>query len=92
MRTTLAFLGVAVPALLFLGWNLGWYNIVRGSSTITHSRTEADTSLPPATDNTPGHRTANGNENDNVNFMQPDTTVPIPRPYLRSQEGPSFPR
>ena len=90
MRTTLAFLGVAVPALLFLGWNLGWYNIVRGSSTITHSRSEAETSAPqPAND--AGLRRA-GNENDNINFMQPDSTVPIPRPYLRSPEGPSYPR
>jgi hypothetical protein len=90
MRTTLAFLGVAVPALLFLGWNLGWYNIVRGSSTITHSRAEAETGAPQTTNDAGVHRT--GNDTENINFMKPDSTVPIPRPYLRSSEGPSYPR
>jgi hypothetical protein len=90
MRTTLAFLGVAIPALLFLGWNLGWYNIVRGSSSMVHSQGDAATQ----TTNHPGvsGRIGAGNENDNIPFMEPDTTVPIPRPYLRSPEGPNFPR
>jgi hypothetical protein len=82
MRTTLAFLGVAVPALLFLGWNLGWYNIVRGSSTVTNA---------PQTSNDAGVRRT-GNESDNINFMKPDSTVPIDRPYLRSTDSTSYPR
>ncbi|HLW65843.1 MAG TPA: hypothetical protein VKS79_11025 [Gemmataceae bacterium] len=84
MRTTLAFLGVAVPALLFLGWNLGWYNIVRGSSTIN------ETNVTQTSNDAAARRT--GNPNDNINFMQRDSSVPIDRPYLRGTDSTSYPR
>jgi hypothetical protein len=94
MRTTLAFLAVAVPALLLLGWNLGWYNIVRGSQSVT--RWEADGGAAQTGDyheRSPGatHKNA-ANETDNVNFNGPNKQDPIPRPFLRAVDGPVFPR
>src|SRR5262249_16191217 len=92
-----AFLGVVVPALLLLGWNLGWYNIVRGSSAMAHSHYEADDAARRSGNNAgesdePGRASLNRNagksETGTVPLMEPDKTVPIPRPYLRPVDGP----
>jgi hypothetical protein len=57
---------------------------------MTHSRYDGDSNAAQTTNDDGARRT--GNENDKINFMQPDSSTPIPRPYLRGADSTSYPR
>src|SRR5262245_31968959 len=97
MRTTLACLGIGVPVLLIIGSYLGWYSIVHGSSRY-NSRLEGDPNPAQIENemrmnrqraNVPNDKKAS--ETDCIPLMEPDNTIPIPRPFLRPVDGPNLP-